>query len=96
MNRNDFPVQVFIRSVSKTAETVVNNLPIKDQRQLCDGDTIMIGQRAFIYYSDFASIKSKGPPSVSNNFFLYSSFFSRNIIRSFTGIEIGRSITYSI
>jgi hypothetical protein len=61
-----FLIQVFIRSVSKTAETLVNNLPVKDQRQLCDGDTIMIGQRAFIYYSDFASIKSKGPSSVSN------------------------------
>jgi hypothetical protein len=61
-----FSMQVFIRSVSKTAETIVNNLPIKEQRQLCDGDTIMIGQRAFIYYSDFANIKSKGPPSVSN------------------------------
>jgi hypothetical protein len=57
--------QVFIRSVSKTAETMVNNLPVKDQRQLCDGDTIMIGQRAFLYHSDFANNKTKGPSSVS-------------------------------
>jgi hypothetical protein len=71
-----FSMQVFIRSVSKTAETIVNNLPIKEQRQLCDGDTIMIGQRAFIYYSDFANIKSKGPPSVSYIAFYLFSFLS--------------------
>jgi hypothetical protein len=76
-------MQVFIRSVSKTAETIVNNLPVKEQRQLCDGDTIMIGQRAFIYYSDFANIKSKGPSSVSN----FSSSFLSNFIPTYLALQ---------
>jgi hypothetical protein len=52
-------MQVWIRSVSKTAETVVNNQAIKEQRKLCDGDTISIGNRAFIYHTDFSNVKPK-------------------------------------
>lgn len=59
-------MQVWIRSVSKTAETVVNNQAIKEQRKLCDGDTISIGNRAFIYHTDFSNVKPKLISSVWN------------------------------